>query len=73
MDIARRFARILLATDGSEAARPAVDATIALAKSPTAKVRVAQVWNLEIRHRQRFDRLDILDHGAGNPFLSNAS
>ena len=51
MDIARRFERILLATDGSEAARPAVDATIALAKSPTAKVRVAQVWNLEIRHR----------------------
>jgi nucleotide-binding universal stress UspA family protein len=51
MDIGRRFERILLATDGSEAARSAVDATIALAKSPTAKVRVAQVWNLEIRHR----------------------
>jgi len=51
MDIARRFERVLLATDGSEAARSAVDATIALAKSPAAKVRVAQVWNLEIRHR----------------------
>jgi nucleotide-binding universal stress UspA family protein len=51
MDIARRFERILLATDGSDAARSAVDTTIALAKSPTAKVRVAQVWNLEIRHR----------------------
>jgi nucleotide-binding universal stress UspA family protein len=47
----RRFERILLATDGSDAARAAVDATIALAKSPTVKVRVAQVWNLEIRHR----------------------
>ncbi len=51
MGVSRRFERILLATDGSDAARAAVDATIALAKSPTVKVRVAQVWNLEIRHR----------------------
>jgi len=51
MGVSRRFERILLATDGSAAARAAVDATIALAKSPTVKVRVAQVWNLEIRHR----------------------
>jgi hypothetical protein len=29
--------------------------------------------NLEVGHRQRFRRLDVLDHGAGNPFLSNAS
>jgi nucleotide-binding universal stress UspA family protein len=41
----------VLATDGSEASRAAVDATIAIAKSLTAKVRVAQVWNLEVRHR----------------------
>jgi hypothetical protein len=27
----------------------------------------------EVGHRQRFNRLDVLDHGAGNPFLSNAS
>jgi nucleotide-binding universal stress UspA family protein len=51
MGVPRRFERILLATDGSDAARAAVEATIALAKSPTVKVRVAQVWNLEIRHR----------------------
>lgn len=50
MGISTRFERILLATDGSDEARAAVDATIALAKSPTAKVRVAQVWNLELRH-----------------------
>src|SRR5580704_10672025 len=50
MGISRRLERILLATDGSDAARAAVDATIALAKSPTVKVRVAQVWNLELRH-----------------------
>jgi nucleotide-binding universal stress UspA family protein len=46
-----RFERILLATDGSEAARGAVEATIAIAKSPYARVRVAQVWNLEVHHR----------------------
>jgi nucleotide-binding universal stress UspA family protein len=51
MGIPRRFERILLATDGSEEARAAVDATIAIAKSPTVKVRVAQVWNLDVRHR----------------------
>jgi nucleotide-binding universal stress UspA family protein len=51
MGVSRRFERILLATDGSADARAAVDATIALAKSPTVKVRVVQVWNLEIRHR----------------------
>lgn len=48
---ARRFERILLATDGSEVSKAAVDATIAIAKSPTAKVRVAHVWNLAVRHR----------------------
>jgi nucleotide-binding universal stress UspA family protein len=51
MDRSMRFERILLATDGSEASRGAVDATIAIAKSPTARVRVAQVWNLEVHHR----------------------
>jgi nucleotide-binding universal stress UspA family protein len=51
MDSTKRFERILLATDGSEASKAAVDATIAIAKSPTAKVRVAHVWNLEVHHR----------------------
>jgi nucleotide-binding universal stress UspA family protein len=51
MDTTRRFERILLATDGSEASLGAVEATIAIAKSPTAKVAVAQVWNLEMHHR----------------------
>ena len=50
MGTSTRFERILLATDGSDEARAAVDATIALAKSPTVKVLVAQVWNLEVRH-----------------------
>jgi nucleotide-binding universal stress UspA family protein len=51
MDATKQFERILLATDGSEAALAAVDVTIAIAKSPTAKVRVAHVWNLEVHHR----------------------
>lgn len=51
MDATKRFERILLATDGSEPSQAAVDATIALAKSPMAKVRVAHVWNLEVHHR----------------------
>jgi len=57
MDGTKRFERILLATDGSEASKAAVDATIAIAKSPTAKVRVAHVWNLEVHHRH--SHLDI--------------
>jgi len=51
MGINSRFERIFLATDGSEASEAAVEATIAIAKSPTAKVAVAQAWNLEMRHR----------------------
>ena len=47
----RRFERIFLATDGSESSEAAIDATIAIAKSPTVKVKVAHVWNLEIHHR----------------------
>jgi nucleotide-binding universal stress UspA family protein len=54
MNTAKRFERILLATDGSEASRAAVDATIAIAKSPTAKVRVAHAWSLEVHHRHGF-------------------
>ncbi len=51
MDTAKRFERIFLATDGSEASKAAVAATIAIAKSPTVKVKVAHVWSLEIHHR----------------------
>ena len=51
MNITRRFERIFLATDGTDASLAAVEATIAIAKSPTAKVAVGQVWNLEMRHR----------------------
>lgn len=51
MERANSFSRILLATDGSEQSQAAVDATIAIAKSPTVVVRVAHVWNLEVHHR----------------------
>ena len=47
----KRFERIFLATDGSEQSQAAVDATIAIAKSPTVRVRVGHVWNLEVHHR----------------------
>jgi nucleotide-binding universal stress UspA family protein len=43
MDVTKRFERILLATDGSGASQAAVDASIALAKSPASRVRVAHV------------------------------
>lgn len=51
MDTTKRFERILLATDGSQPSQAAVDVTIGIAKSPTAKVRVAHVWSLEVHHR----------------------
>jgi len=51
MSSSKRFEKIFLATDGSEASQAAVEATIAIAKSPDAKVRVAHVWNLEVHHR----------------------
>jgi nucleotide-binding universal stress UspA family protein len=54
MNKTKRFERILLATDGSEESQAAVEATITIAKSPTAKVRVAHVWNLEVHHRHGF-------------------
>lgn len=55
----KRFERIFLATDGSEQSQAAVDATIAIAKSPTAKVRVAHVWNLEVHHRHGYWDLEM--------------
>jgi nucleotide-binding universal stress UspA family protein len=59
MDTAKRFERILLATDGSEESQAAVDATIAIAKSPTVKVKVAHVWNLEVHHRHGHRDLEV--------------
>jgi nucleotide-binding universal stress UspA family protein len=50
----KRFERIFLATDGSEQSQAAVDAAIAIAKSPTAKVRVGHVWSLEVHHRHGY-------------------
>ena len=51
MKTTNRFEKIFLATDGSEQSQAAVEATIAIAKSPSVKVRVAHVWNLEVHHR----------------------
>ena len=51
MKTTKRFEKIFLATDGSEQSQAAVEATIAIAKSPSVKVRVAHVWNLEVHHR----------------------
>jgi nucleotide-binding universal stress UspA family protein len=45
------FKRIVLATDGSEQAEAAVEATIALGGPASAEVRVVHVWNLEVYQR----------------------
>jgi nucleotide-binding universal stress UspA family protein len=45
------FGRILLATDGSDQAKAAVEITSSLARSSSATVRVVHVWNLEVHHR----------------------
>jgi nucleotide-binding universal stress UspA family protein len=54
----KRFNRILLATDGSEQARAAVEATIAIA-APSATVKVVHVWRLEIHHRHATWDVDV--------------
>lgn len=51
MKTTKRFEKIFLATDGSEQSQAAVEATIAIAKAPNVRVRVAHVWNLEVHHR----------------------
>lgn len=53
MNTSNGFKRVVLATDGSEEADAAVDATIALVRDPysAAEVRVVHVWNLEVHHR----------------------
>ncbi len=64
MSTTKRFERIFLATDGSEAAQAAIDATIAIAKSPTVKVKVAHVWNLEVHHRHGHWDLEVRSEAA---------
>ena len=51
MSSSRRFKKIVLATDSSDEAEAAVDATIALSHGSSAEVRVVNIWNLEIHHR----------------------
>jgi nucleotide-binding universal stress UspA family protein len=51
MDTSTGLEKIVLATDGSDQAEAAVNATIALARRSHAEVRVVHVWNLDIRHR----------------------
>ncbi len=51
MDTLKGLDKIVLATDGSQHAEAAVDATIALARGSRAEVRVVNVWNLDIRQR----------------------
>lgn len=51
MEAIKAFERILLATDGSDEANAAVEATIELARFSSAVVRVAHVWNMEVHHR----------------------
>jgi nucleotide-binding universal stress UspA family protein len=51
MNTTKGFKRILLATDGSPESEAALLSTIAIAHTSSAKVRVAHVWNLELRHR----------------------
>ena len=52
MNTTKGFKKILLATDGSEQAEAAVDATIAMGLPSSAEVRVVHVWNLEVRQVQ---------------------
>lgn len=47
MSSVKGFKRIVLATDGSEQAQPAVDATAALGRDSSAEVAVVHVWNGE--------------------------
>jgi nucleotide-binding universal stress UspA family protein len=60
MKVIEGFKSIVLATDGSEAARAAVDATIELASASDATVHVVDVWNLEVRHRHGASECEIL-------------
>lgn len=45
------FRKILLATDGSNQAKAAVDITAQFARASSGSVRVVHVWSLEVHHR----------------------
>jgi nucleotide-binding universal stress UspA family protein len=47
----RGFSRILVATDGSEAASEAASVATNLALASGATIKVVHVWNLEVHHR----------------------
>ena len=53
MNTPNGFKRVVLATDGSQEADAAVDATIGLFResNSSAEVRVVHAWNLEVHHR----------------------
>jgi nucleotide-binding universal stress UspA family protein len=51
MGTALGFKRIFLASDGSEQSAGALCMAMTLAHASEARVRVAQVWNLEVHHR----------------------
>jgi nucleotide-binding universal stress UspA family protein len=72
MNAIKGFKRILLATDGSPESEAALLSTIAIAGTSSAKVRVAHVWNLELRHRHdssdvevRSDATRLVDTAVG--------
>jgi nucleotide-binding universal stress UspA family protein len=44
------FNKVFLATDGSEQSDAALLAAVSLARASAARVRVVQVWNLELHH-----------------------
>jgi nucleotide-binding universal stress UspA family protein len=56
MNTSNGFKRVVLATDGSEEADAAVDATIVLVRDShsAAEVRVVHVWNLELHHHHGY-------------------
>ena len=56
MNTPNGFKRVLLATDGSQEADAAVDATIGLVRDAysSAEVRVVHAWNLEVHHHHGY-------------------
>jgi nucleotide-binding universal stress UspA family protein len=60
MNTTNGFKRILLATDGSEQADAAVEATIALGRPSSAEVVVVHVWNLEVHQRHGYWDVEVL-------------
>jgi nucleotide-binding universal stress UspA family protein len=70
MNTTKGFKRILLATDGSPESEAALLSTIGLAHTSSAKVRVAHVWKLELRHRHSI--LDAAIRGEAKRLVDTA-